>query len=140
MFLPEIFVITVRLYYFVSFNSKYFSTRGKAKFESWIKQKPFFYLKSPNIVDPDFYPTDSLAPGTQVACLFHNKVWKSKQQNTEIIDTGKKEIAQFDEYHQFGYGISLIVGPKKQDFWRKINVGKQRKPLYFVNTSPNSFQ
>ena len=39
MFLPEIFVITVRLYYF---NSKYFSTRGKAKFESWIKQKPFF--------------------------------------------------------------------------------------------------
>ena len=79
--------------------------------------KNLFYLKSPNIVDPEIYPTNSLAPGTQVACYFTTKFKKSKQQNTEIIDTGKKEITQFDEYHQFGYGIFLIVGPKKQDFW-----------------------
>ena len=27
-----------------------------------------------------------------------------------------------------------MVGPKKQDFWAKINIRTQRKPLYFQNT------
>ena len=31
----------------------------------------------------------------------------------------------------FGYGISYIVAPKKQEFWQKIN---KLKPLYFANT------
>ena len=31
-----------------------------------------------------------------------------------------------------------MVGPKKQDFWPKINILK-RKPLYFENTGCASF-
>ena len=33
--------------------------------------------------------------------------------------------------YQFGCGISKMVGPKKEDFWPKVDV---RKALYFVNT------
>ena len=58
-----------------------FQQEEKLNLKAELSKNLFFYLKSPNIVDPDFYPTDSLAPGTQVACLFHNIVWKSKQQN-----------------------------------------------------------
>ena len=30
---------------------------------------------------------------------------------------------------QFGYGISSMVGPKKQDFWPKINILKE---IYYI--------
>ena len=28
---------------------------------------------------------------------------------------------------QFGFGISKMVGPKKEDFWPKINILKEKK-------------
>ena len=31
-----------------------------------------------------------------------------------------------------------MVGPKKQEFWPKINIYTQRKPLYFENTGSAS--
>ena len=31
-----------------------------------------------------------------------------------------------------------MLGPKKQKFWPKINIGTQRKPLYFENTGSTS--
>ena len=46
------------------------------------------------------------------------------------IETIKK-IAFFRLY-QFGCGISKMVGPKKQDFWPKINIllkGKIKKKV-----------
>ena len=37
----------------------------------------------------------------------------------------------------FSYKRSCL-GPKKQDLWSKINIGTQRKPLYFVNSVTDS--
>ena len=34
--------------------------------------------------------------------------------------------------YQFGFGISKMVGPKKQDFWTRINIPTQSKSLYFM--------
>ena len=127
MFLSEIFVIRVRSYYFVSFNSKYISTREKAKFESWIKQKPLFLSQITEYSRSRFLPNRFSCTWNTSSLLFHNKVRKSKQQNTEIIDTGKKEITQFDEYHQFGYGISLIKVSRSRNMKQKI---------YEISTSP----
>ena len=39
--------------------------------------------------------------------------------------------------YQFGCGILKMVGPKKQDFWPKINILKGNK-LYFENTGSSS--
>ena len=38
----------------------------------------------------------------------------------------------YGEYPQFGFGISLRMGPKKHNFWPKIN--NLKKILYFVIT------
>ena len=40
--------------------------------------------------------------------------------------------------YQFGCGISKMVGPKKQDFWPRINIPTQRKSLYFMITMNES--
>ena len=40
--------------------------------------------------------------------------------------------------YQFGCGISKMAGPKKQDFWPRINIPTQRKSLYFMITMNES--
>ena len=49
----------------------------------------------------------------------------------------KKNTLCIAYVYQFGCGILNMVGPKKQDFWPKINILK-RKPLYFENTGSAS--
>ena len=35
--------------------------------------------------------------------------------------------------YQFGYGISKMVGPKKEDFWPRMNKLKEEKEISSMN-------
>ena len=52
----------------------------------------------------------------------------SYARGTIVISEILIDFALGKEY-QFGCGILKMVGPKKQDFWPKINI-----PFYFENT------
>ena len=55
--------------------------------------------------------------------------WKEKGEvhSFKSITLAPKEIMAIIHYYQFGCGISKMVGPKKQDFWPRINILKGKK-------------
>ena len=54
--------------------------------------------------------------------------WKEESEvhSFKSITLAPKEIMAIIHYYQFGCGISKMVGPKKQDFWPRINIIKEK--------------
>ena len=56
-------------------------------------------------------------------------VLKSKIFGQKSTYSKEKKLKNSAEERQFDCEIYLMVGPKKQDFWPKINIGTQSKSL-----------
>ena len=48
----------------------------------------------------------------------------------------ERMLVSYVPYYQFGCGILKMVGPKKQDFWPKINIFKENNCILRIRGAP----
>ena len=70
--------------------------------------------------------------GLDFNCLYFFVCWLAvhcieKDNRAHILNFDERCSYLYSNMYQFGCGISKVVGPKKQDFWPRINLSTQRK-------------